>query len=73
MSGKTSKIGNARMQRRSLPLNQTYTPEQLRLKMTEKLWLYYFNDILCKKGLISQEERQRMKLRIDSEYDHFLH
>jgi len=54
-------------------LNQTYTPEQLRLKMTEKLWLYYFNDILCKNGLISQEERQRMKLRIDAEYDHFLH
>ena len=25
-------------------MNQTYTPEQLRLKMTEKLWLYYFND-----------------------------
>ena len=73
MSSKTSKIGNNRMQRRSLSMNQTYTPEQLRLKMTEKLWLYYFNDILCKKGLISQEERQRMKLRIDSEYDHFLH
>ena len=54
-------------------MNQTYTPEQLRLKMAEKLWLYYFNDILCSKGLISQEERQRMKLRIDSEYDHYLH
>ena len=54
-------------------MNHIYTPEQLRLKMTEKLWLYYFNDILCKKGLISQEERQRIKLRIDSEYDHYLH
>ena len=73
MRGKTSKIGNTRMQRRSLPLNQTRTTEQLRLKMAEKLWLYYFNDILCRKGLISQEERQRMKLRIDSEYDHYLH
>ena len=73
MSSNTSKIGNTRMQRWSLRLNQTYTPEQLRFMMNEKLWLYYFNDILCKKGLISQEERQRMKLRIDSEYDHFLH
>ena len=73
MSGKTSKIGNNRTQRRSLPLNQTYTSEQLRLKMTEKLWLYYFNDILCKQGFISDEERQHMKLRIDSEYDHYLH
>ena len=73
MRGKTSKIGNTRMQRRSLPLNQTRTTEQLRLKMAEKLWLYYFKDILCRKGLISQEERQRMKLRIDSEYDHYLH
>ena len=54
-------------------MNLTYTTEQLRLKMTEKLWLYYFNDILCKQGLISQEERRRMKLRIDVEYDHFLH
>ena len=54
-------------------MNQTYNPEQLRLKMTEKLWLYYFNDILCSKGFISQEERLRMKLRINSEYDHYLH
>ena len=73
MRGKTSKIGNTRMQRRSLPLNQTRTTEQLRLKMAEKLWLYYFNDILCKQGFISDDERQRMKLRIDSEYDHYLH
>ena len=43
------------------------------LKMTEKMWLYYFNDILCEKGLISQDERQKMKLRIDAEYEHFLH
>ena len=42
-------------------MNQTLTPQQLRLKMTEKLWLYYFNDILCEQGLISQEERQKMK------------
>ena len=54
-------------------MNQTLTPQQLRLKMTEKLGLYYFNDILCEQGLISQEERQKMKLRIDAEYDHFLH
>ena len=54
-------------------MNQTRTPEHLRLKMTEKMWLYYFNDILCKQGLISDDERQRMKLRIDSEYDHYLH
>ena len=54
-------------------MNQTYTIEQLRLKMTEKLWLYYFNDVLYRKGLISQEERQRMKLRIDSEYNRFLY
>ena len=54
-------------------MNQTFTNEQLRLKMTEKMWLYYFIDILCRQGLISDDERQRMKLRIDSEYDHFLH
>ena len=54
-------------------MNQTFTNEQLRLKMTEKMWLYYFNDILYRQGLISDDERQRMKLRIDSEYDHFLH
>ena len=54
-------------------MNQISTPEQLRLRMAEKMWLYYFNDILCTQGLISDDERQRMKLRIDSEYDHFLH
>ena len=54
-------------------MNQTFTPEMRRQKMTEKLWLYYFNDVLCEKGLISQEERQRMILRIDAAYDHSLH
>ena len=54
-------------------MNETFTPQLLRLKMTEKMWLYYFNDILCQTGLISQDERQKMKLRIDSEYEHFLH
>jgi len=73
MSGKTSKIGNNRKQRGHSIMNQTFTPEMRRQKMTEKLWLYYFNDVLCEKGLISQEERQRMILRIDEEYDHFLH
>ena len=73
MSGKTQETGNNRVQRSDLPMNQTYTAELRRLRMTEKMWLYYFNDILCKQGLISQDERQRMKLRIDSEYDHFLH
>lgn len=54
-------------------MNQTFTPRQLRLKMTEKIWLYYFNDILWEKGLISRDERQKMKLRIDAEYENFLH
>lgn len=54
-------------------MDQTYASEQRRLKMAEKLWLYYFNDILCKKGLISHEERQQMKLRINAAYDHYLH
>ena len=31
-------------------MNQTFTPEMRRQKMTEKLWLYYFNDVLCEKG-----------------------
>ena len=53
-------------------MNQTFTNEQRRVKMTEKMWLYYFNDILCKRGLISNDERQHMKLRIDWEYDRFL-
>ena len=35
-------------------MNETFTPQLLRLKMTEKMWLYYFNDILCQKGLISR-------------------
>ena len=54
-------------------MNETFTPQLLRLKMTEKMWLYYFNDILCEKGLISLDERQKMKLRIDAEYEHFLY
>ena len=35
-----------------------------RQQVIERLWLLYFNDTLFAKGLISEHERNRMKLRI---------
>lgn len=34
--------------------------------VVEQLWLHYFNRTLFEKGLISERERNRMKLVIDS-------
>ena len=34
--------------------------------VAETIWLVFFNETLFKKGLISEAERNRMKLRIDA-------
>ena len=40
--------------------------EQKKLAVIEQLWLIYYNDTLFAKGMITQEQHQRMQLMIKS-------
>ena len=40
--------------------------EQQRKEMAARLWLSYYNRVLCEKGVITEQERNRMALKIDS-------
>lgn len=40
--------------------------EQKKLAVIEQLWLIYYNDTLFEKGMITQEQHQRMQLMIKS-------
>ena len=42
------------------------TNEQKRVAMAEKLWLNYFNQTLFEKGYITEPQRNRLKVLIDS-------
>ena len=41
------------------------TDEQKKKAAAEQIWLHYFNRVLFEQGLISEEERNRMKNMID--------
>lgn len=34
--------------------------------MAEQIWLYYYNRVLFERGIIGEEERNRMSNRIDA-------
>ena len=38
--------------------------EQKKQSVLEKLWLTYYNDTLYEKGLITEEARNKMRIRI---------
>ena len=38
--------------------------QESKKQLAERLWLIYFNDALLAKGLISDKEHNRMKLKI---------
>lgn len=38
--------------------------EQKKRSVLERLWLTYYNDTLYEKGVITEEERNRMRIRI---------
>lgn len=42
--------------------------EEQRKRMESKIWLLYCNDQLMAQGLITPEERDRMKYRINEKY-----
>ena len=52
--------------------NDTKKPtmtERQRVSVLEKLWLTYYNDTLYEKGVITEEERNRMRVRIKTRSD----
>ena len=42
--------------------------EEKRKRVESKIWMLYCNDQLLQQGLITQEERDRMKFRINEKY-----
>ena len=44
--------------------SRTRLTEQEIQAVTQQLWLTYYNDMLFVKGLITEEQRNRMRLRI---------
>ena len=43
--------------------------ERQRVSVLEKLWLTYYNDTLYEKGVITEDERNRMRVRIKTRAD----
>lgn len=40
--------------------------QQLRRSIMEQLWLTYYNDTLYEKGVITEDERNKMRIKIKS-------
>lgn len=40
--------------------------QQRRRSITEQLWLTYYNDTLYEKGVITEDERNKMRIKIKS-------
>lgn len=70
MADKILNTGNTWIGRDYLPM--TDQEKQICMKqktaMANLLWMQYFNKVLYNKGLITEVERNRMKVKIDSRY-----
>lgn len=42
------------------------TAEQQRVSLSERLWLAYFNSYLYEKGMLTESERNKIILKIES-------
>ena len=45
---------------------QTVFTEQQRKEMAGRLWLHYYNKVLYEKGVITEQERNKMSHKIES-------
>ena len=58
------------MEKRELPdIHEPKKPpmsEKKKQSILEKLWLTYYNDTLLEKGVISQEEHDKMRVKIQT-------
>ncbi|MBQ7329415.1 MAG: hypothetical protein IJX01_05870 [Oscillospiraceae bacterium] len=46
--------------------NNSIKPEQQKVCLCEQLWLSFFNDYLYGKGMLTEAERNRMIVKIES-------
>ena len=46
-------------------MSKTPTNEEQRKRMAEHIWLTYYNDYLFQQGIITEDVRNRMKVKID--------
>ena len=46
-------------------MSKTLTNEEQRKRMAEHIWLTYYNDYLFQQGIITEDVRNRMKIKID--------
>ena len=46
-------------------MSKTPTNEEQRKRMAEHIWLNYYNDYLFQQGIITEDVRNRMKIKID--------
>ena len=44
---------------------QKLTNEELRRRVAKHIWLMYYNDYLFQQGVITEDARNRMKIKID--------
>ena len=50
----------------SVATQKTHSMDQQKTTLAEKLWLAYFNSYLYEKGMITENERNRMIMKIES-------
>jgi hypothetical protein len=46
------------------------TNEELRRRVAKHIWLMYYNDYLFQQGVITEDARNRMKIKIDRVCQH---
>lgn len=47
-------------------VNGMHQYEEQKRRIAEQLWLHYYNRVLYERGIIGEEERNRMGSRIDA-------
>lgn len=63
---KGSKSGDSTVRRLPMAETKNLTAEQMKQAAAEEMWLNYYNNVLFEKGLISEEVRNRMAVKISA-------
>ena len=49
-----------------MAVEKKFSAEQQKVSLSERLWLAYFNHYLYEHGMITESQRNRMAVKIDS-------
>ncbi len=47
-------------------MSEQRSNEQRRREMAARIWLSYYNRVLCEKGIITERERSKLDLKINN-------